>query len=219
MKAYKGFDRNMRCRGSQFEEGKTYEEDEAKLCKAGFHACENPLDVWNYYPPADDCEYHEVELEDVSEERNSDDSKVCGKRIRIGTKLGIKGFVYAFVNLCIDKIKGVKAAQGAQTDNSEDGACIASSRYGACIASSGDEARIGSAGDGACIQTLGTNCVMMCAGQNGRAKGKTGSWIVLTEWLNGEPNVVARRIDGTSIKADTWYFLKNEQMQEVEADE
>lgn len=51
MKAYKGFDRNMRCRGFQFEEGKTYEEDKAELCKAGFHACTNPLDVWNYYPP------------------------------------------------------------------------------------------------------------------------------------------------------------------------
>ena len=60
MKAYKGFDRNMRCRGFKFEEGKTYEEDKAELCKTGFHACTNPLDVWRYYPPTDWCEYHEV---------------------------------------------------------------------------------------------------------------------------------------------------------------
>ena len=246
MKAYKGFDRNMRCRGFQFEEGKTYEEDKAELCKAGFHACENPLDVWNYYPPADGCKYHEVELEDVSGERNSGDSKVCGKRIRIGAKLGIKGIINAFVSMCIEKAKGVKNAQGALTDNGGDrarigsagnGACIGSAGYEACIgssgdgaqigssgdwariASSGDGARIGSSGDEARIQTLGTNCVTMCAGQNSRAKGKIGSWIVLTEWINGVPNVVAKRIDGTDIKADTWYFLKNGHMQEAEADE
>lgn len=201
MKAYKGFDRNMRCRGFQFEEGKTYEEDKAELCKAGFHACENPLDVWHYYPPADGCEYHEVELEDVSEKRNSDDSKVCGKRIRIGAKLGIKGIVNAFVNLCIEKIKGVKDAQGALTDNG---------KY---------KAHIGSSGYGARIETRGTNCVMMCAGQSCRAKGKIGSWIVLTEWINGEPNVVAKRIDGALVKADTWYVLRDGQMQEADTDE
>ena len=48
MKAYKGFNTDMTCRGFKFEEGKTYEEPEAKLCKSGFHACENPLDCFNY---------------------------------------------------------------------------------------------------------------------------------------------------------------------------
>ena len=325
MKAYKGFDRSMRCRGFQFEEGKTYKEDKAELCKAGFHACENPLDVWRYYSPADGCEYHEVELEDVSEKWNSNDSKVCGKRIRIGAKLGIEELVNASVSIYIDKAN--KDAQDALIDNgktwrriaasehkacigssgewaciAESGyeACIGSSGYEACIAASGhkacigssgkwasiaasgheacigssgkwtriaasgnearigvsgDEARIGASGDEARIavsghkarigasgdeariavsghkariaasgdeaqiETRGTNCVMMCAGQNSRAKGQNGSWIVLTEWLNGEPNVVARRIDGTMIKADTWYVLRDGQLQEVDANE
>ena len=60
---------------------------------------------------------------------------------------------------------------------------------------------------------------MMCAGQNSRAKGKIGSWIVLTEWINGEPSVVAKRIDGALIKADTWYDLRDGQMQEADTDE
>nr|DAF31722.1 MAG TPA: hypothetical protein [Caudoviricetes sp.] len=273
MKAYKGFDRNMRCRGFQFEEGKTYETDKAELGKAGFHACENPLDVWNYYPPADGCEYYEVELEDVSGDRNSGDSNVCGKRIRIGAKLGIKGIVNAFVNLCIEKTQKREGAQKTLIDNGEKGARIGSSGdwarigssgdgayisssgyrahigssgdwarigssgyearigssgYGACISSSGDLARIGSSGDGACIsssgyeariEALGTNCVMMCAGGSCRAKGKIGSWIVLTEWIDGVPNVVARRIDGASIKADVWYTLRDGQMQEADTNE
>lgn len=52
MKAYKGFDKNMRCRGFQFEEGKTYEAEKAKLCEWGFHACLRPLDVFYHYAPA-----------------------------------------------------------------------------------------------------------------------------------------------------------------------
>ena len=210
MKAYKGFDRNMRCRGFQFAEGETYEEDKAELCETGFHACTNPLDVLRYYSPVDGCEYHEVELEDVSEGQSSKDSKVCGKRIRIGAKLGIEELVDASVRMSCEEAKGVKDAQGALTDNSAISTQIASSGDWACIGSSGYETR---------IETLGANCVMMCTGQNNRAKGKVGSWIVLTEWVNGEPNVVAKRIDGTSIKADTWYVLRDGQLQEVDTNE
>lgn len=46
MKAYKGFNRKLKCKGFQYEVGKEYEEPEAELCKCGFHACENPLDVF-----------------------------------------------------------------------------------------------------------------------------------------------------------------------------
>ena len=91
MKAYKGFNKDMTCRGFQFEEGKTYEEDRAELCKAGFHACENPMNCMGYYNPAESV-YHEVELEDVSPERNGD-TKICGKKIKIGARLSIPKFV------------------------------------------------------------------------------------------------------------------------------
>lgn len=68
MKAYKGFNKDMTCRGFQFEEGKTYHEKYADLCQSGFHACENPLDCFEYYAPGQSV-YHEVELEDVSDQR------------------------------------------------------------------------------------------------------------------------------------------------------
>ena len=101
MKLYKGFDKNLKCRGFQYEIGKEYEEDSAELCSSGFHACENPLDVFGYYPPAD-SRYCEVELEDVSEEV-SDDSNRCGKRIKIGAEIGIKGIVDAFVKFTLER--------------------------------------------------------------------------------------------------------------------
>jgi hypothetical protein len=86
--AYKGFHKNMTCRGFQYKEGETYEfEGEPKLCECGFHACLNPLDVFNYYPVFDTgCVYHEVILESVSKERQRD-TKVVGKKITIGREL------------------------------------------------------------------------------------------------------------------------------------
>ena len=89
--AYKGFNRNMQCRDFQYAEGQTYETDKAELCKCGFHACINPLDVFNYYVGEinKDMFVHEVYLEEVSDEEN-DDSKVVAKKITIGKRLAIE---------------------------------------------------------------------------------------------------------------------------------
>ena len=93
MKAYKGFNRDMTCRNFQFEAGKTYEEENAKLCDSGFHACVDPLDCFNYYYPGQSV-YREVELDDNGE-RHTDDSKVCGKKITIGAEIGLPGIIKA----------------------------------------------------------------------------------------------------------------------------
>ena len=93
---YKGFNKDMTCRGFQFKEGETYEEKEAKLCESGFHACEAPLDTFNYYDPSNSL-FHKVELDGVSSERG-DDSKVCAKSIKIGARLSIVDLVKAQFN-------------------------------------------------------------------------------------------------------------------------
>ena len=101
MKAYKGFDKDLKCRGFQYEVGKEYEEGSAELCKKGFHACENPLDAFSYYGPTD-SRYCEVDVDDNGE-RNNDDSKVCGKHIKIGAEIGLKGVINAGVRFVFDK--------------------------------------------------------------------------------------------------------------------
>lgn len=88
-KAYKAFDVNMTCLNFQYEEGKTYEfEGDPKLCKQGFHACLNLIDVFNYYCGriGKDVLVHEVELEGISNERRGD-SKVVAKKITIGKRI------------------------------------------------------------------------------------------------------------------------------------
>ena len=98
MKAFKGFNPDMTCRGFQYEEGKEYETDKAKLCNEGFHACERPLDIIQYYPFVKDgklSKFHEVELEEVSDQRANDDTKVVAKRIKVGAELNLFELVKA----------------------------------------------------------------------------------------------------------------------------
>jgi hypothetical protein len=144
MKAYKGFNKDMTCRGFQFEEGKTYEEPEAKLCNSGFHACENPLDCFDYYNPANSV-FHEVELEEVSEERG-EDSKVCAKRITIGARLDIAGIVkahFGYVTSHCKKVCGSVAGDNRAVTVENGQSCSAGKRGSASagyssIASAGD---------------------------------------------------------------------------------
>ena len=89
-KAYKAFNADLTCREFQYEEGKTYEiEDNPKLCERGFHACLTLTDVFIYYSGelGKDMVVHEVELENVIEDRNKDDSKVVAKKITIGKRI------------------------------------------------------------------------------------------------------------------------------------
>ena len=221
MKAYKGFNRDMTCRGFQFEEGKTYtHQGDVKLCESGFHACEDPLDCLRYYDPCTSV-YHEVEIDDVSDERQ-DDTKIVGKKIRIGARMTIKSIVMASIEFAFASCKNMENSDYASGDWSRqaatgDGSSQAASGKWSRQAASGDESRQAASGDESRQETTGKSCVMMSAGNGGRAKGKIGSWIVLTEWEQGVPNVVARRIDGKEVKEDVWYTLKDGKFAEVES--
>ena len=110
IKAYKGFDKDLKCRDFQYEIGKTYEEPTAELCNSGFHACEYPLDVFAYYAPGDMSRYCEVDLDDVSDKKGNDDSKRCGKKIAVKAEIGIAGLVKASVDFVMENIKDEKKA-------------------------------------------------------------------------------------------------------------
>ena len=222
MKAYKGFNKDMKCRGFQFEEGKAYHEDTAVLCDCGFHACLDPLDCFEYYDPCDSV-YHEVELDNVSGQREND-AKVVAKDIKIGSRISIKDIVkesidFTFSNVQkennTDCVSGYCSSQAASGDSSSQAASGDYSRQ----AASGDYSSQAASGKSSRQETTGKNCVMMSAGNEGQARGKIGSWIVLTEWKSRGneiiPTVVAKRIDGIEVREDTWYTLKNGEFVEV----
>lgn len=112
MKAYKGFNPDMTCRGFQYEEGKEYEmdPDDVSICERGFHACEYPLDVFDYYAP--NCSvFREVEV-DGKVDKESDDSKIAASKIKVGAKLDIAGLVKASIEYTSSRAKPEKEATG-----------------------------------------------------------------------------------------------------------
>lgn len=193
MKAYKGFNPDMTCRGYKFEEDKTYTEDKAELCKSGFHACLDPLEVLRYYEPCDDegnlRKYHEVELEDVDDKRE-DDTKVCGKKITIGAELNFADLAKAHVEYVKEHLDGEKSENATG--------------YRSAATNTGDYS------------------VAVAWGRESKAKAAKGSYIVLAEYgeWNGEEypllHAKMRKVDGKTIKADTFYRLKDGKFVEVQ---
>ena len=183
----------------QYEIGKEYKEDKADLCHCGFHACENPLDVLNYYNNIDD-KFCEVELDKIDPNRNKD-SKICGKKIKIGIEIGFLGLFKA----------GIEWIKNKTIFTKEDFKKLPSS-YNAQIGSSGSSAKISSSGD---------DCVIMCTGINSSAKAKIGSWITLVEWKYSEEKqrdipflVITKQVDGIEIKEDVYYTLQDGKFKE-----
>ena len=205
MKAYKGFNRDMTCRGFQFEEGKEYHEDKAVLCESGFHACENPLDTFNYYAPGSSV-FHEVELDEVSDERNSDDTKVCAKTIRVGARLDVAGLCKAHFEYVSAHCK---PANGRVAGDKES---AAAGEQGSAAAGNCGSAAAGYKGSAA----AGEQGLACCRG--GKVKGGMGAVIVASELDDYGKNVrvAAAIVDGEKIKADTWYTVKNGEFVEVD---
>ena len=170
MKAYKGFNADMTCRGFQYKEGETYHEDIADLCHKGFHACERPLDVLAYYSPNSSV-YHEVELDDVSEQRE-EDSKVCAKFIKIGAKVDIATLVEATVDYTVSKCDPVKS-QHAKKNR---GAASATGWNGAALAT-GDRGAASATGRSGAASATGWISAALATGDKGAASA-TGAWSV-----------------------------------------
>ena len=115
MKAYKGFNKDLKCRDFQYEIGKEYKEDEADICSKGFHACENPLDVFSYYAPAD-SRYCEVDLD--ANDQTHDDSKRVGKQIKITAEIGLPGLIKAGVEYIKNQVDWEHAKKSNTGDRS-----------------------------------------------------------------------------------------------------
>ena len=240
MKAYKGFDKDLKCRGFQYEIGKEYKEDDAKLCESGFHACLNPLDVWSYYPPAE-SRFCEVELDNAVEEKG-DDSKVCGKSIKVGAEIGIKEIVDAFVKFTFEKIDWVDAKttntgdQSASTNtghysvatNTGDRSAATNTGYQSASTNTGYRSASTNTGNRSAATNTGyrsaatvegKESVAIATGTESKASGALGCYIVLAEWEDvGEwhiKDMKLAKVDGKKIKANTFYQLVNGEFAEV----
>ena len=135
VKSYKGFNKDMTCRGFQYEEGKEYEEESVEVCDHGFHACEYPLDCLNYYSPNESV-YHEVEQSGEIQKHN-DDTKVASTKIKIGAEISIAGLVKAAIEYTVKRVNKEAESDenhGASSATGDCGASSATGDYGASSA-------------------------------------------------------------------------------------
>ena len=179
--AYKGFDKDFKCRDFQYEVGKTYEMDgNIECCNRGFHACESPIEVFDHYDMLT-SRFAEVEQSgEIDKEDNS--TKICSSRIKIKAELKLADII----NLGVEWLKEITApskikannssndGDSAQIGSSGDSAQIGSSGNCAKIGSSGDSAQIGSSGDYAKIGSSG-NCAKIGSSGDSAKIGSSGN--------------------------------------------
>jgi hypothetical protein len=208
MKGFKGFSKDWKCRGKQYEVGKTFEEPEAKICEKGLHFCEHPLDVFDYYSPGNMSRFAEVEADEIAEERQ-DDKLVC-KKLTIKAELSLKGMIDAAVSFVFDRANWTEEKTSAK-DN--DGV-VARDKSGAASAT-GFRGAASATGFRGAASATGKNGFASAFGVDGRVKAALGNWITLAEWERDSNSdwqvkeVRSAKIDGEILKPDTWYWLKD----------
>ena len=237
-KAFKGFNKDLTCRGFQYEEGKEFETERAECCEEGFHACEYPLDCFGYYNPAQSV-FHEVELDGDIDERGDGDTKLCATKIKIGARLTIAGLVKAAIDFTMSRVNKEAGSNERHGYASATGNCGASSATGYRGASSatgncGASSATGYRGASSVSDPTG---VAVAWGHEARAKGCLGAHLILSDWryigekysdgdymypyrvesweLVGAKMVI---VDGEKIKADTYYRCINGEIVEVDED-
>ena len=197
---YKGFDKDFKCRGFQYEVGNTYEtDDDIVCCNRGFHACESPMEVFDYYDMLT-SRFAEVE-QSGKIDKEAASTKTCSSRIKIKAELKLADII----NLGVEWLKEITSPSKIEANNTSN---------------DGDYAKIGSSGDYAQIGSSGQDSVIMCAGHDSKAKAAIGSWITLAEWKRIEDVwkpicVKTEQVDGKRIKADAYYRLIDGKFEEV----
>lgn len=189
VKGYKAFDSNLQCLGMQYELGKTQEHSgKVKLCDSGLHFCENPLDIFGYYPPT--SRFAEVQGEDVSTPVDGGDSKRAAKRLHIGVEISLLHLIGAGVKFVLDRVDWTNAKESNTGDRS------ASTNTGkeGYAASLGIEGK--ASGEVGCWITL-------------------AEWKLTNEWHRIDIQTI--RVDGVNIKANTFYSLIGGKFAEVAA--
>ena len=199
--AYKAMDKNMQCRGKQYEVGKTYYEGKAYCCHAGMHACENPLDVLHYYPLKDSPRFFEVEC-GGNVDKSVEDSKLACTELTVKGEVNFAGLVKATLNAVFNRVKGKEPfSSGDCSTAGSSGDCSTAGSSGRCstAGSSGDYSTAGSSGD---CSTAGSSGDYSTAGSSGDYSTAGSSGDCSTAGSSGRCSTAAATGAYCSAKAD-----------------
>ena len=217
--AYKGFNKDLTCRGFQYEVGKEYEEKGVSICNRGFHACQNPFDVLDFYGDIVNDRFCEVEQ---SGQIEKDKKKQVSSKIKVIAEIGFAGLFKAGVEWIEEITKPEPIIEETKINNDEDKigssgdyakigsigdyAKIGSSGYCAKIGSSGNSAKIGSSGDYAQIGSSGDYAKIGSSGDYAKI-GSSGDYAKIGS--TGENSIICCAGNESAVRAKkgSWITL------------
>ena len=209
--AFKGMDKNFQCRGFQYAVGETYtHEGKIVACNSGFHACENPLDVLDYYPLDCDTRFAIVK---ASGSISRDGNKLASASIAIEAELKLPEFIAHAINyvkaVCNQDKAPEPSGNNSQLAASGNNSQLAASGYNSQLAASGYNSQLAASGDYSIAVGVDENCM---------AKAGEGGCIALRWTKDKKPRLSIAYVGENGIKADTYYKLdKAGEFVEVEA--
>ena len=228
---YKGTDKDMKCRGMQYELGETKKDDGAVRCgNKGFHSCEAPLDVLKYYPMRDGNRFFEAEAGGIIDRSDADDSKLASSELTLKAEIGLPGLVKAQIEYVRKRCTNEHNAEPGKPATAGDSGAATAGDYGAATAGDSGAATAGDSGaatagsygaatagdSGAATSrgsvTVGKNGAGLVRGNNVKIRGGMGAILTIAEENNNNFDINEWKsfvIDGKTFKPDTWYTLKD----------
>ncbi|EEN1733273.1 hypothetical protein G5039_003089 [Salmonella enterica subsp. enterica] len=232
---FKGFNKDLKCRGFQFAIGETFHHDgKVEACGSGFHACECPFDVFSYYPPAE-SRYAETISFGITDSEEGGDTKIASSSITIKDELTLPQFIQRGIEWIWSKIDksleqqimcGNRSAatntgyQSAATNTGDQSAATntgdwsAATNTGNCSAATntGNWSAATNTGNWSAAEVSGSQSVAAAFGIEGKARASEGGAIVLCyRDEDGELiHIRASKVGENGIMPNTWYQLNED---------
>ncbi|HFW4226062.1 TPA: hypothetical protein ACIBOH_004858 [Salmonella enterica subsp. enterica serovar Kentucky] len=229
---FKGFNKDLKCRGFQFAIGETFHHDgKVEACGSGFHACECPFDVFSYYPPAE-SRYAETISFGITDSEEGGDTKIASSSITIKDELTLPQFIQRGIEWIWSKIDksleqqimcgswsaatntGNRSAATNTGDwsaatNTGDWSAATNTGNRSAATNTGNRSAATNTGDWSAAEVSGSQSVAASLGIEGKARASEGGAIVLCyRDEDGELiHIRASKVGENGIMPNTWYQL------------
>ncbi|ECP8338162.1 hypothetical protein FU276_10465 [Salmonella enterica subsp. enterica] len=232
---FKGFNKDLKCRGFQFAIGETFHHDgKVEACGSGFHACECPFDVFSYYPPAE-SRYAETISFGITDSEEGGDTKIASSSITIKDELTLPQFIQRGIEWIWSKIDKSLEQQimcgnwsaatntgnwsaatntGNRSAATNTGNRSAATNTGnrSAATNTGNWSAATNTGDWSAAEVSGSQSVAAAFGIEGKARASEGGAIVLCyRDEDGELiHIRASKVGENGIMPNTWYQLNED---------
>ncbi|EJL3357460.1 hypothetical protein NME46_000658 [Salmonella enterica] len=211
---FKGFNKDLKCRGFQFAIGETFHHDgKVEACGSGFHACECPFDVFSYYPPAE-SRYAETISFGITDSEEGGDTKIASSSITIKDELTLPQFIQRGIEWIWSKIdksleQQIMCGNRSAATNTGDWSAATNTGDRSAATNTGNRSAATNTGDRSAAEVSGSQSVAASLGIEGKARASEGGAIVLCyRDEDGELiHIRASKVGENGIMPNTWYQL------------